>query len=81
MKIIEEFFVQSVTKDNSWKGFKMDDIKIPKVTFAFGDTRYRVLYGPENDKGERKMIGCIDEMYVEKVSSMLDFADTNMPLE
>jgi hypothetical protein len=56
-------------------------VAIPRVSYAFGDKRFRVLYGPENEKGERQIVGVVDDAYVGRVQALLDFADATMPKE
>lgn len=59
----------------------MTDIKIPCVTFAFDSEIWHPLYGPENEKGEREIVGVIAKKYAERLQTMLDYADANMPEE
>ena len=57
----------------------IETIRIPPVTYAFGDRRLRVLYGPEGEGGARQAVGAVDEEHVERVQGMLDWADAHMP--
>lgn len=56
-------------------------IPIPSSTFAFGDGLFRVLYGPEQPNGTRKIAGLIDEQQVARLEAMLEYADANRPKE
>lgn len=49
-------------------------ISIPEVRFMFGDKKFRSLYGPANDKGERWIIAFIDEAFVVELGEILDKA-------
>ncbi len=58
-------------------------IKVPPVTFAFGDRKddvlgARVLYGPENEQGERKVVALVQDSAVELLEIMLEYADAHM---
>lgn len=69
-------------------------IDVPKITFIVGDhqsdmifkfhyynlnNNVRPLYGPEDEKGERKLVGLVSKDIVEQLSGMIDFADATMP--
>lgn len=47
-------------------------VTVPKTPFVFGDARFRVLYGPENDKGERPVAGVIREDLVSTLEGVLE---------
>lgn len=72
----------------------MDKINIPRISFIIGDykdtiildilkqypaSNFRPLYGPPNEKNQRKLVGLVHKDIVEKLSGMLDFADATMP--
>lgn len=50
-------------------------IKVPALTFEFGDKRFRALYGPENEKGGRPLAGLIEEQYVSALETVLEAGD------
>lgn len=65
-------------------------IKIPTITFEVGERKIsalsmlrgkdvRPLYGPENEHGRRPLVGVVLAESVERLSSMLDYADATMP--
>lgn len=47
-------------------------ISIPRMPFAFGDGRFRMLYGPANASGGREVAGVIREDYVSQLEDILE---------
>ena len=47
-------------------------VTVPQSPFVFGDARFRVLYGPENDTGERPVAGVIREDLVSALETILE---------
>lgn len=69
---------------------EMKTIPMPKITFEIGERKtsalmmlrgkdVRPLYGPEDARGRRPLVGVVLAESVEQLSTMLDFADTSMP--
>jgi len=51
-------------------------ITVPAAPFVFGDDRFRVLYGPENEHGTRPLVGLVREDMVSALEDELERAQT-----
>lgn len=62
----------------------MTDVVVPSITFVVGDRRtgmhfdMRPIYGPADEKGERREVGTIHRDAVERLTTLLTYADANM---